>query len=148
MAEGAASAAGRAGSAPPGAAAALPRCDAALAFRGRKVQHQPTRGVGVGPFDGNLCRRAIVDAGQTGIDQPFAAPQYDTVAIDAALAAGKLPLKATLGAAEEVAVVPVEPPWLARLLSNPWLIGGTILLLAVLLGFSLFVAAKRLDTKE
>jgi len=84
----------------------------------------------------------------SAIDQPFAAPQYDTVAIDAALAAGKLPLKATLGAAEEVAVVPVEPPWLARLLSNPWLIGGTILLLAVLLGFSLFVAAKRLDTKE
>lgn len=77
--------------------------------------------------------------------QPFAAPQYDTVAINAALGAGKLPLEGTLGAAEEVAVVPVERPWLARLLSNPWLIGGTILLLAALLGVSLFAAAKRLD---
>jgi hypothetical protein len=80
--------------------------------------------------------------------QPFATPQYDTVAINAALAAGKLPLEGTLGAAEEVAVVPIELPWLARLLSNPWLIGGTILLLAALLGWSLFAAAKRLDTKE
>jgi len=77
--------------------------------------------------------------------RPFAMPQYDTVAIDVALAAGKVPLEATLGAAEEVAVVPGERPWLARLLGDPWLIGGTILLLAVLLGFSLFSAAKRLD---
>ena len=50
-----------------------------------------------------------------------------------------------LGAAEEVAVEPVERPWLARLFGDPWLIGGTILLLAMLLGFSLFTAAKRLD---
>jgi hypothetical protein len=92
---------------------------------------------------GNAYRLAY--GAESAIDQPFAAPQYDTVAIDAALAAGKLPLEATLGAAEEVAVVPVERPWLARLLGNPWLIGGTILLLAVLLGFSLFSAAKRLD---
>jgi len=75
----------------------------------------------------------------------FVTPRYDTVAIDAALAAGKLPLEGTLGKAEEVAVERVERPWLARLVGNPWLIGGTILLLAVLLGFSLFSAAKRLD---
>ena len=92
---------------------------------------------------GNAYRLAY--GAESAIDQPFAAPQYDTVAIDVALAAGKVPLEGTLGAAEEVAVVPVERPWLARLLGNPWLIGGTILLLAVLLGFSLFSAAKRLD---
>ena len=67
------------------------------------------------------------------------------MAIDAALTAGKVPLEGALGAADEVAVEPVERPWLARLLGDPWLIGGTILLLAVLLGFSLFTAAKRLD---
>jgi len=78
-------------------------------------------------------------------DRSFATPQYDTVAIDAALGAGKVPLEGALGAAEEVAVVPVERPWLARLFGDPWLIGGTILVLAVLLGFSLFTAAKRLD---
>ncbi len=81
-------------------------------------------------------------------DPPFAAPHYDTVAIDVGLAAGKLPLEGTLGAVEEISVVPVERPWLARLLGNPWLIGGTILLLAALLGWSLFAAAKRLDAKE
>jgi len=88
--------------------------------------------------------RLAYGAGSTEA-RPFATPQYDTVAIDVALAAGKVPLEATLGAAEEVAVVPDERPWLARVLGDPWLIGGTILLLAVLLGFSLFAAAKRLD---
>ena len=88
--------------------------------------------------------RLAYGAGSTD-DRPFAAPQYDTVAIDAALGAGKLPLQGALGAAEEVAVEPVERPWLARLFGDPWLIGGTILLLAMLLGFSLFTAAKRLD---
>ncbi len=91
--------------------------------------------------------RLAYGAGSTE-DGPFAAPQYDTVAIDAALTAGKVPLEGALGAADEVAVEPVERPWLARLFGNPWLIGGTILFLAVLLGFSLFAAAKRLDTKE
>jgi len=92
---------------------------------------------------GNAYRLAY-GAGNTE-DGGFAVPQYDTVAIDAALAAGKLPLEGTLGAAEEVPFEVVKEPWLARLFGNPWLIGGTILLLAVLLGFSLFSAAKRLD---
>ncbi len=78
---------------------------------------------------------------------PFAAPHYDTVAIDAALAAGKLPMEGSLGVVEEVPFEVPTRPWLARLLGNPWLIGGTILLLAALLGWSLFAAAKRLDAK-
>jgi hypothetical protein len=78
-------------------------------------------------------------------DRPFAAPQYDTVAIDVALAAGKVPLGGTLGAVEEIAVVPVERPWLARLFGDPLLIGGTIGVLALLLGLSLYRAAKRID---
>ena len=78
-------------------------------------------------------------------DRPFVAPQYDTVAIDVALAAGKVPLGGTLGAVEEIAVVPVERPWLARLFGDPLLIGGTIGVLALLLGLSLYRAAKRID---
>lgn len=81
-------------------------------------------------------------------DAPLPAPQYDTVAIDAALAAGKVPLEGTLGDVEAVAVVPGGRPWIARALGNPWLIGGVILLLAVLLGVSLVSAAKRIDTGE
>jgi hypothetical protein len=81
-------------------------------------------------------------------DGPFATPRYDTVAIDTALAAGKVPLEGTLGMAEKVAFESPQRPWLARLFGDPWLIGGTILLLAVLLGFSLFSAAKRLDGKD
>jgi len=50
--------------------------------------------------------------------------------------------------AEKVAFESPQRPWLARLFGDPWLIGGTILLLAVLLGFSLFSAAKRLDGKD
>lgn len=88
--------------------------------------------------------RLAYDAGSTQA-RPFATPRYDTVAIDVALAAGKVPLEATLGAAEEVPFEAVKEPWLARVLGDPWLIGGTILLLAGLLGFSLFKAAKRLD---
>jgi len=88
--------------------------------------------------------RLAYGAGSTEA-RPFAKPQYDTVAIDTALAAGKIPLEGTLSAAEEVPFEAVKEPWLARLLGDPWLIGGAILVLAVLLGFSLFKAAKRLD---
>ncbi len=95
---------------------------------------------------GNVYRLAY-GAGNAE-DGPFPAPHYDTVAIDAALAAGKLPLEGALGEVEEVPFEAPTRPWLARLLGNPWLIGGTILLLAALLGVSLFSAAKRLDTKE
>ena len=50
-----------------------------------------------------------------------------------------------VGAVEEIAVVPVERPWLARLFGDPLLIGGTIGVLALLLGLSLYRAAKRID---
>ena len=92
---------------------------------------------------GNAYRLAYGAGGAE--DGPFPAPRYDTIAIDAALAAGKLPLEGTLGAVEEVPFEVPTRPWLARLLGNPWLIGGTILVLAALLGFSLFSAAKRID---
>lgn len=95
---------------------------------------------------GKIYRLAYGAGNAEGI--PFAAPHYDTVAIDAALAAGKLPLEGTLGAVEEVPFEAPKRPWLARVLGNPWLIGGTILLLSALLGWSLFTAAKRLDAEE
>ena len=83
--------------------------------------------------------------GVTADDRPFPVPQYDTAALDVALAAGKVPLEGGFEAVEEIAVVPVERPWLARLLGNRFLIGGMIVLLALVLGLSLFRAAKRID---
>lgn len=80
-----------------------------------------------------------------GGDAPFPRPRYDTSAIDAALAAGQVPLEGTLGDPEEREVAPREIPWIARVLGDRWLVGGTIALLAVLLGLSLVRAARRLD---
>lgn len=74
-----------------------------------------------------------------------AAPNYDTAAIDAALAAGEVPLAGSLGEPSEREVVPRERPLGLRLLANPWAVGGVVLVLAAWLAVSLYRAAKRLD---
>ncbi len=78
-----------------------------------------------------------------GDGRPFPRPRYDTSAIDTALAAGQVPVVGTLGAEEERRVAPREVPWAVRALENRWLVGGSIALLAVLLGVSLVGAARR-----
>ena len=83
--------------------------------------------------------------GVTDADRPFPRPRYDTAAIDAALAAGQVPLAGTPGPVEEREVTAVEVPWAARLVNNRWLVGATIAILAVLLMLSLASAARRID---
>lgn len=86
--------------------------------------------------------------GVTLEDRPFPEPRYDTNAIETALAAGQVPLGAVAGAVGERPVEPAEAPavpLMARILSNRFVIGGTIALLAGLLGLSLLSAARRLD---
>lgn len=76
----------------------------------------------------------------------FPRPRYDTGAIETALAAGQTPLIALAGAVEEREVTAPTKPLVARVVGNPWFIGGTIAALAVLLGLSLVSAARRIDT--
>lgn len=78
-----------------------------------------------------------------GADLP--APRYDTAAIDAALAAGEVPLAGALGEPNEREVVAPERPLVSRLLANPWVVGGVVLVLAAWLAVSLSRAARRLD---
>lgn len=79
-------------------------------------------------------------------DHGFPQPRYDTAAIETALAAGQTPMNALAGPVEEREVTAPTKPLVARVLGNPWFIGGTIAALAVLLGLSLVSAARRLDT--
>ena len=82
--------------------------------------------------------------GVTDADRPFPHPRYDTAAIDAALAAGQVPVAGTPGPVVEREVAPVEMPWAARLANDRWLVGTTIAILAVLLMLSLASAARRI----
>jgi len=78
-----------------------------------------------------------------GADLP--APRYDTAAIDAALAAGEVPLAGALGEPNEREVVAPERPLVSRVLADPWAVGGVVLVLAAWLAVSLARAARRLD---
>jgi hypothetical protein len=78
-----------------------------------------------------------------GADPP-ARPRYDTAAIETALAAGRIPVEVVVGAQTEVPfAAPPLSPW--RALSNPWLLGSVIAVLAVALAAALFQAARRID---
>jgi len=75
-----------------------------------------------------------------GADVPSA--RYDTAAIEAALAAGQEPRAARAGPSREVDTVAVDKPLVPALLNNPWVLGGGILALAVLLAIALVQAAR------
>lgn len=72
-------------------------------------------------------------------------PRYDTVAIQAALAAKASPLEAMLGPAADDLVRVAPTNWL-RVLNNPWVFGTLILGLVVLLGLGLRQAATRIES--
>lgn len=99
--------------------------------------------VGLGP------RREIVFLASPG-SRPVLAyggsdvppPRYDTAAIEAALAAGQEPLAAVPGPPREVDVVAADRPLLPTLLNDPWVLGGGMLILAVLLALSLVKAVR------
>lgn len=71
-------------------------------------------------------------------------PHYDTAALQSALAAKSVPEAATLGEQRTFQVTDTRPVGI-QWLSNPWLVGGVILGLLVLLGAVLRQAAQRLD---
>lgn len=71
-------------------------------------------------------------------------PHYDTAAIEAALAAGRLPTLVALGAAAEVAVAEPVAEWKA-VSTDPWLLGAMIVVLAMALVVALIQAARRIE---
>jgi hypothetical protein len=79
---------------------------------------------------------------------PLPAPRYDTAAIEAALAAGRLPTTVAPGAAAEVAVArptPAPGAVVRDLTGDPWLLGAVIVALAIAVLVALVQAVRRIE---
>jgi len=72
-------------------------------------------------------------------------PDYDTAALSAALNSSITPVAATLGEQTAAAPESAVPFNLRRLLNNPILIGGVILVLVIALGWGLYHAGQRIE---
>ncbi|MFZ4732125.1 MAG: hypothetical protein ACOYK7_06245, partial [Pirellulales bacterium] len=71
-------------------------------------------------------------------------PRYDTAAIETALAAGRIPTMVVAGPATEVPFAAPAVP-ISRVITNPWVLGTVIVVLAASLALSLLQAARRID---
>ena len=71
-------------------------------------------------------------------------PRYDTAAIETALAAGRIPTMVVAGPATEVPFAAPAVP-ISRVITNPWVLGTVIVVLAATLALSLLQAARRID---
>jgi hypothetical protein len=108
-----------------------------IAFRGVEVEGPEYQAV----FLAAPGQSLTLDYGWPGA----VAPRYDTAAIDASLAAGNSPLRATLA---EPVENPIKPPgrnW-PGLLADKWVVGCLIAGLSVILGWGLYRAARRIDS--
>lgn len=79
---------------------------------------------------------------------PLPAPRYDTAAIEAALAAGRLPTTVAPGVAAEVAVArpaPAPGAVVRDLTADPWLLGAVIVALAMVVLVALVQAVRRIE---
>ncbi|MBN2216101.1 MAG: DUF3999 family protein [Pirellulales bacterium] len=75
-----------------------------------------------------------------------AAPDYDVSPLTATLAEGYRPLAATLGPQVANPALGTAPaPWLRKALASPWLLGGAIGLMVVVLALILFRAGRRIE---